>query len=247
MTDEYKSRNYYINVANNNLKAHNLTLKNFVKGYLEDWTEGALYFDGKQTYCSLDDAAASSKKCTNVDMSTNNFIIEVFFNTEKGHNNGVLVSKYDPLIGGNGYQLDIDPNGRPRLSIITSGKTVYSESGALALNDDKWHHLLAEVDRSAKTNIYIDGFLKNGQSVGKLPAPELSLSNKADLLVGKSSEGNFFNGAIDFLRISRGTLKDARTTIAELYRWELNGPFLRDFNGKLPLGKARDAGAIEVE
>ncbi len=245
MSDDYKWRNTYIDVAHNNLKAHGLTLKNFVKGYLEDWTEGALQFDGKQTYCSLDNDSTSIKKCTNVNMDTNNFIIEVFFKTEKGHKDGVLVSKYDP--SGNGYKLDIDQNGKPRLSFIVSGNPVYSESGAVALNDGEWHHLLAEVYRSGKTNIYIDGVLKNGRSEGKYPAPAISLSNNDDLLVGKSPEGNFFNGAIDYLRLSRGTLTDARTTIAELYKWELDGPFLRDFTGKLPLGKARDAGAIEVE
>lgn len=245
MSDDYKWRNTYVDVAKNNLKAHGITLNNFVKGYLEDWTEGALQFDGKQTYCTLDNTATSSKNCTNVNMSTNNFIIEAFFRTEKGHKNGVLVAKYDP--SGNGYMLDIDQDGKPRLSLIASGKPVYSESGAIALNDGKWHHLLAEVNRSGKTNIYIDGVLRNGQSVGKYPTPEMSLSNNADLLVGKSPVGNYFNGALDFLRISRGTLKDARTTIAELYKWELDGPFLRDFTGKLPLGIARDAGAIEVE
>ncbi len=245
MSDDYKHRNTYIDVAHNNLKAHGVTLKSFVKGYLEDWTEGALNFDGKQTYCSLDNDSTSIKKCTNVNMDTNNFIIEVFFKTEKGHKDGVLVSKYDP--SGNGYKLDIDKNGKPRLSFIVSGNPVYSESGAVALNDGKWHHLLAEVYRSGETNIYIDGVLRNGRSLGKYPDASLSLSNKEDLLVGKSPEGNFFKGTIDFLRLSRGTLKDARTTIAELYKWELDGPFLRDFTGILPLGKARDAGAIEVE
>jgi hypothetical protein len=67
------------------------------------------------------------------------------------------------------------------------------------------------------------------------------------MLVGKGPQGNYFNGDIDFLRLSKGTLADARTSIKELYHWELDGPFLRDFTGKLPLGKARDAGAIEVE
>lgn len=176
-------------------------------------------------------------------------MIEAFLRTGKGHTNGVLVSKYDPTTGGNGYKLDIDQNGKPRLSLIVSGKPVYSESGAVALNDGKWHHLIAEVYRSGKINIYIDGLLKNGQSIGKYPDPALSLSNKADLLVGKSpsADGNFFNGTLDFLRISRGTLKDARTTITELYKWELDGPFLRDFTGNPYKGKARDAGAIELE
>jgi len=245
MTDEFKHRNYYIDVAKNNLKAHGVTLKSFVKGFLEDWTEGALSFDGKQTYCSLDNAATSAKICTNVDMTTNNFIVEAFFKTALGHKNGVLVSKYTS--SGNGYKLDIDQNGKPRLSFIVSGKPEWSVSGAKNINDGSWHHLLAEVDRKGATKVYIDCVVSKGQSKGKYPAPTLSLSNSADLLVGKSPEGNFFNGTLDFLRISKGTLTDARTTIGELYKWELDGPFLRDFTGKLPLGKHRDAGAIEVE
>ncbi len=46
--------------------------------------------------------------------------------------------------------------------------------------------------------------------------------------------------------MSLGTLADARTSIEELYAWEFNGPFLRDFAGRAPEGK-RDAGALEFE
>jgi hypothetical protein len=49
---------------------------------------------------------------------------------------------------------------------------------------------------------------------------------------------------VDFLRIARGTLADAQTSIEELYEWELNGPFLKDFTGKAPADGKRDAGAI---
>lgn len=77
-------------------------------------------------------------------------------------------------------------------------------------------------------------------------SPTISLGNTADLLIGRGPEGNFFKGTIDFLRLSKGTLAEARTTIAELYKWELDGPFLRDFTGIKPIGR-RDVGAIEVE
>jgi hypothetical protein len=245
MTDEYKNRNSYYKVPNNNLKALGVTSKSFVKGKLEDWTEGALNFDGKQTYCSLDNSVTSKLVCTNVDMNTNNFIIETVVQMEKGNKGGSLVSKYDPQ--SNGYLLDFDNTGRPAFSMIVSGKPVYSQTCSVALNDGKWHHLLAEIDRSGKTKIFVDGKLSNGTSEGVYPAATVSLSNSADLLVGKNPAGNFFKGTVDFLRISKGTLADARTSIEELYKWELDGPFLRDFAGKLPLGKARDAGAIEVE
>jgi len=50
---------------------------------------------------------------------------------------------------------------------------------------------------------------------------------------------------LDFLRIAHGTLADADTTIEELYAWEFDGPFLRDFTGRKLAGARRDAGAIE--
>jgi len=53
-----------------------------------------------------------------------------------------------------------------------------------------------------------------------------------------------FTGEFDFLRISRGTLAQAETTISELYAWEFGGPFLRDIYGHLPKS-TRDVGAVE--
>ncbi len=243
MTDEYANRQTYYTVPENNLKAHGVTLSNFVKGQLEDWTEGALHFDGAQTYCELDHTITSTKVCTNVDMTTNNFIIETFFRTEKDHTVGVMISKYDP--SGNGYQLDIDQNGKARISLIESGSVVYSLASFSAVNDSAWHHLLVEVNRSGNLHIFIDGKISNGSISGTFPSASLSLENTSNLLVGKNHDGNFFHGSIDFLRISKGNLANARTTIQELYAWELDGPFLKDITGKEPMGK-RDAGAIEV-
>ena len=45
-------------------------------------------------------------------------------------------------------------------------------------------------------------------------------------------------------RIAHGTLADADTPIEELYAWEFDGPFLRDFAGSKPTGPCRAAGAI---
>ena len=52
-------------------------------------------------------------------------------------------------------------------------------------------------------------------------------------------------GGLEFMRIALGTLADARTDIDELYAWQFDGPFLRDFTGRRPAGARRDAGAIE--
>ncbi len=61
----------------------------------------------------------------------------------------------------------------------------------------------------------------------------------------RRTAARYFAGQLDFLRVSRGALADAETTIRELYEWEFNGPFLKDFYGRSPVGRGRDAGAVE--
>jgi len=242
-TSEFTNRETYNNVPKNHMKAHGLTAGSFVKGQLEDWTEGALVFDGYQTFCSLDNAVTSKTICNNVDMTTNSFILETYFKTDSGHTGGVLISKYTS--SGYGYQLDVDNEGNARFSIINNGSLAFSQSGSAVINDGDWHHVLVEVNRPASTvMMFIDGVLANGSTVGTMPSSATSLTNTFNFQVGRNMDGNYFAGTIDFLRISKGTLADARTTIDELYEWEFNGPFLRDFAGNDPVGK-RDAGAIE--
>ena len=78
MTSEFSDRNTYQDVPKNDLTVHNVTDTSFVKGALEDWTTGALWFNGESTWCSVSDAEVRSTICNNVDMTTNNFIIELF-------------------------------------------------------------------------------------------------------------------------------------------------------------------------
>jgi hypothetical protein len=178
-------------------------------------------------------------------MDTNNFLVEAVFRTKPAHTGGMLVAKLDTT----GYAMDIDGTGRVRMRIQAGGgeKNAYSRTSLVPVNDGKWHHVVAEVERGVAQGIriYIDGKPAGGRLSGTQPPAGASLTNTADFLVGKGPGGNFFAGAIDYLRVSRGTLADARTTIGELYEWEFDGPFLRDFRGKAPTGKKRDAGAFE--
>jgi hypothetical protein len=50
---------------------------------------------------------------------------------------------------------------------------------------------------------------------------------------------------IEFLRIARGTLAEAKTTVEELYAWEFGGPFLEDFTGRKRPADGGEAGAID--
>ncbi len=242
-TSEFTNRETYNKFPKNHLKAYGLTAGSFVKGNLEDFTEGALAFDGEQTYCSLKNDVTSKTICNNVDMTTNSFILEIYFKTASGHIGGALISKFGT--SGYGYQIDVNAEGNARFSILNNGNAAFSQSGSVVVNDGNWHHLLIEANRPASSvKIYIDGTLANGTSNGTLPATGVSFTNTSDLLIGKNRDGNFFSGTLDFIRISKGTLADAKTTIDELYKWEFNGPFLHDIAGNEPIGK-RDAGALE--
>ncbi len=241
MTSEFTNRESYQNVPKNNLTVHNVTDTSFIKGTLEDWTTGALQFDGQTIWCSVTDADTRSTVCNNVDMTTNSFILEMFLRPDSAFTDGVLIAKHDNT---NGYELGIDGSGKPVMTLFSGGSAAASLIGLDVINDGKWHHLLAEINRAGIINLYVDGQVSNGVSAGTVPADDVSLTNTADLLIGKNEEGHFFKGSIDFLRISKGLLSDAKTTIGELYTWETDGPFLYDISGKAPEGQ-RDAGAIE--
>jgi hypothetical protein len=151
------------------------------------------------------------------------------------------MSKFD---GQAGYRLVIDPDGKAEFRIASGGE-VDSITSAQAVNDGNWHHVLAEVDRATgRMTIYVDG-ATSAEAKASL-ASDASLDTSADILVGRTHDGAYFRGAMDFLRICQGTLADARTDIAELYAWQSDGPVKYDFAGRAPKGR-RDAGALEAE
>src|SRR4051812_39026181 len=182
---------------------------------------------------------AEGKDLATPDVDATSLIIEAYVQAKAA--GGVLVSK----LSGSGYQLAVNKAGGVTLTLLGGGAKAEVASGA-KITDGKWHHVLAEFDRAANTlTIFTDG-KKTAEAKSTLPAGA-SLANDGDLLVGKGAKGAFFTGALDFLRIARASLAESKTSIEELYDWELDGPFLRDFAGKEPTGKGRDAGAFEAD
>jgi hypothetical protein len=230
---------------------------------LEDWIPGALRLTAaKKQYATLANAdmmkpfsfherklsaheGAKPEACTiegealkSPQIYRGNFLIEVCFQTTPGHAGGVLMEK----MRGSGYSLTINAAGRLSFSVKGAGASASVESKA-NVNDGQWHHAIVEADRQAKTmTVYVDG-RKDASGSGVDGA--LSLSSEGDLCVGGTPEGRPFDGTLDFLRIAHGTLADAKTTIEELYAWQFDGPFLRDFAGRKPAGARRAAGALE--
>ncbi|MFO7955911.1 MAG: LamG-like jellyroll fold domain-containing protein [Candidatus Brocadiia bacterium] len=256
MTDEYVNRGMYRYIPRNDLTAHGVGSEDYVEGPLEDWTRGALSFNGRDQHCVLTDADMKSdytyrlggeehtypgEKRRTLDMDTSNFLIEAFLRTVPGHAGGVIASK----VGDAGYLLRVDEAGRPELEIRTAESGTYRRAADSPVNDGQWHHVVAEADRDGGIALYVDGKRSDGPSSGQMPDTDASLANSADFFVGRGPDGDHFAGAIDFLRVSRGTLADARTSIEELHAWEFDGPFRRDFAGNETADK-RAAGALDA-
>ena len=150
-----------------------------------------------------------------------------------------MLSKSDATAG---YRLELRA-GKPVLTLRVNRTDAYTLTADAALPANTWHHLLVDIDRKTGTaTIYLDGQTLPATATGKLPTE--SLENTGDLLLAGGPGNTPLAVTLDFLRIARGTLTDARTTIDELHAWQSAGPFLRDFTGTPPTHK-RDAGAIE--
>lgn len=246
MQDEHLERSMYYFIPRNDLIVLGTTVDDYVPGTLEDWIPGALRFDGRRVGVlahgemvrdveypfgivngrvqRLKEGAYRYEgvRRQTLDMSTNNFLIEAVVQINKP---GIIAEK----MADTGYRLQVTRRGALEFKVgadsVRGGK----------LSDDKWHHVIAEADRVAgELRLYCDGKL-----VAKGAVRGGSVANTADFVVGRG-----LVGAIDFLRVARGTLADAKTTIEELYAWQFSGPHLRDFMGRVPTGR-RDAGALE--
>jgi hypothetical protein len=174
-------------------------------------------------------------------IDTGNLLIEAYLRTDPGHADGVVAGK----MGSSGYQLAIDSTGKPALR-LSAGDRKEAHAANVSVNDGKWHHVLAEIDRATgRVSLYVDGKAA-GEHRSNLPAGA-SLANESDFLVGKGNDGRYFAGEMDFLRVCRGTLADARTTIEELYAWQFDGPFLKDFTGRRRDFDQTAPGAIDYD
>ncbi|MFW6277236.1 MAG: LamG-like jellyroll fold domain-containing protein [Prolixibacteraceae bacterium] len=178
-----------------------------------------------------------------LDMDDSNMLIEAIFRIDSlsTGDNTVIAGKHD---GSSGYQLYITSTGNAGFKISSEGSD-FMITSAEQINDNQWHHVLAEIDRgNGRMSIYIDGTLSSEKTTSV--SSDASLSNSADFIVGKDGNSNtWFYGAVDFLRVCQGTLEDSKTTIEELYEWQTKGPVKHDFAGNKPKGR-RDAGAVET-
>ncbi len=233
----------------NELIAAGFTAADYLDGPLEDWVRGAVRLDGTRTLSipherlvrdftitrAKEEVVIPGADRKTVQMQDNSFLVEAVLRAEAGKP-GLIAGQQD---GKTGYALALDAQGHVAMRILHQGATAVASTTS-AISDGRWHHVLAEVDRVAGTmRIFVDG-IEAGSLTSGLPPAGASLANGADFVVGQGVQG-----ALDYLRVARGTLADSGTSIGELMAWQFNGPALHDFVGRAPTGGVRDIGAIE--
>jgi len=249
MSEALISREQYQYGPRYDLQGDWVTINHFVESPFETWAASALRFEGKPLVLTDEAINRTVTVKTNnkkgppektfpegylptVEMDNNNFIVEILFHADNAHLATLVAKK-----GTTGYSLTLNEQGKIVGSLhATGGATVTSSTATIA---NAWTHALLEADRDkGKLRLYINGKLSAEESID---LGKTSLENDADFIVG-----NGFQGTLAFLRVSRGSLADAFTTIEELYAWQFEGPMLRDFAGKPRNFKAGAAGALEL-
>jgi hypothetical protein len=258
MSPYYTARDDYYKVPTYPLKGMHISGSDYQPGPLENWCSGALHFNGQDQYAVLThDVIAKPIKIeargrdTNIqrlvtgaelsspEIYSSSFLIEAVFKTTLRDRAAILIEK----MRDSGWKMEVTPAGQIQFTAQPGTERQVSLTSRARINDGKWHHVLAESDRKVSTFVlYIDG-KADVRSPGL--SADVSLANEADLLVGGSPAGEYFQGSIDFMRIARSSLAESKTTIGELYAWEFNGPFLEDFTGKRRSAKGSCAGALD--
>ena len=110
------------------------------------------------------------KDLASPDIDASSFLIETYAKTVEGHTGGMLVSK----MADTGYQLAVNRTGGVTLTLKAGGQTVQLASG-VKINDGKWHHVIAELNRTGAVTgtIYVDGVKAASGSTGVAGQGEL--------------------------------------------------------------------------
>jgi hypothetical protein len=241
ITPQYTRRETFKNMPRYPLKVVGLTEGVHVAGLLDNWTPtSAVALSGTDQYLLLEQsvltAAGSPEVTRTVDIGNSNLLIEVVLKTQDP--DGVIVSK---LSGQSGYQLSLEA-GKPTLRFRDASGAVFTAVAASSVASGEWTHVVAELDRNSGVRVYVDGKSVPVTSDGTLP--KASLSSDADFTVGGGPDLPGLAATLDFLRVARGTLTDAKTTIEELHAWQTAGPHLADFAGTPRQDTGHNAGAL---
>lgn len=144
---------------------------------------------------------------SHINFNNSNYSISMWIKANSTSNYGFLVSKSSG--GVNGYELFKDNNvGIIRFSACDSAGVCnapfFDIQTTMSVTDNKWHHVVAQLERNVSARIFIDGFM-NASSTGG--ANKTTATTDLLFIGARSGAGNFiFNGSIDEVRLYNRTL-----------------------------------------
>jgi len=121
---------------------------------------------------------------------------------------GPIVSKW---LGGEGYRLSII--GPDQSSATNASQLEFANfdiNGLDELNDGRWHHLVATIDRDASAKLYVDSVLNSEVDISSLA--NVNQYNEEPYTIGGLQGAQFFTGLIDEVLIWPGALTQAQVT-----------------------------------
>jgi hypothetical protein len=172
-----------------------------VPGALSGDANSAIGLDGVDDNASIGDPVSGV-----LDFGTGDFSVEFWLRTAVNGEQAVL-SKV-PASGPSWmFTVSDDPGGvgmiRARLN---DGSTTRYAYGPSIVDDNRWHHVVAAIDRDSGTTIYVDG------SSSKFTAGAVagSISNTGSLIVGGGGGYPYFRGDVDEVAVYSPLLSAAR-------------------------------------
>ncbi len=176
---------------------NNGTLTNMETG---DWKNGkigdyALEFDGVNEYIDCGSEYF-------LDFERNDtFTLSAWVKTSS--TGGAIISKMNISDDYRGYDLYINSSGVIRVHLInTLDSNEIIVDGATAINDNQWHFIVLAYNRSSSASgvkLYIDGSLDNLTIVKD--TLNKTIHTDVNFLIGARTEGNYFSGQIDDVRV----------------------------------------------
>lgn len=110
------------------------------------------------------------------------------------------------VTGGTGPRVSLSINANRTLHTTLLGNTDFTTS-VVVPNDDRWHHVAAEMEGFARVRFYLDGVLR--QTVNRTATGVPNSGGTSGLTIGKESETRYFRGLLDRVIIHNDTLTNA--------------------------------------
>ena len=121
---------------------------------------------------------------------------------------GNIIAKSDWI---SGWQFKTSPDTGPHtfgISVAGSANTFAQRYCTTTRLLNVWYHVAGTYDAAARTlNIYVNGALDNGVLRGTVPASQVN--SAVNVNIGRRSDGFYFNGVIDEVRIYNRALTAA--------------------------------------